>query len=145
MGYRYEQRFLNGWNTNSQETQKCWTSWVIRKIQIKAALRSCIMPVRMVKINNKWQLLLVRMQGKGNMHLLLVVVRTTTATVEINVVICQEPGNGSTSRSSYATWVYSRGAVHCASVTLVHPCSLLLYSYPSDIGNGPEVFHWMYR
>jgi hypothetical protein len=50
--------------------------------------------------------MLARMWIKGNIHPLLVGVQTCTVTMEISVVIPQEAGSRSTSRSSYTTLGY---------------------------------------
>ena len=74
-------------------------SLAIRKMQIKTTLRFHVTPVRMAKIENTSQLMLVRIWSKVNTPQLQVGVQTCPATLEINMVISQKTGTQSTSSS----------------------------------------------
>jgi hypothetical protein len=85
--------------------QKCLTSLVIGKMQIKTTLRFNLTSIRMTMIKNSSDRLLmpVRMWNKGSISLLLVGVQTCIAKLEINLLVVQKIGSSSTSRLIYTT------------------------------------------
>lgn len=66
------------------------------------------------------------MCGKGNIHPLLVSVKTHTAAMEIRVAVTRKDGNGSSSRSDF---IIVGSILQDASSTLetFESCSLVLY------------------
>ena len=66
---------------------------VIMEVQIKMALRFHLTNFRMAKINNKQQLMVMRMWIKGNTPPLLVGVHTCTITKEMNVGVPENVGD----------------------------------------------------
>lgn len=69
-----------------------------------------------------------KMQSKGNIRLLLVGLQTSTATVEITVVVPQEDRNQSTPRSRHHSWAYTRMMLRATPEALAQPDPFLLYS-----------------
>lgn len=72
-------------------------------LQVKTALRFHFTAVRMAKIDNTWQFMLVRMWNKWNTPPPLVVVQTCVTITEINKMLSQKIGNRSTSRPIYTS------------------------------------------
>lgn len=70
----------------------------------------------------KWQLMLTRMWCKGNTYPFLVGAKPCAATVEISLVVPQENGNKSISRSSYTIF-----RDRPKGLFILAPCTLLFY------------------
>jgi hypothetical protein len=76
--------------------KKCSTSLVFREMQIKSNLRFYLTPVRMAKIKNSGDSMLLRVWRKRNTLPLLVRLQDGTTTLEICLVVPQDIGHSTT-------------------------------------------------
>jgi hypothetical protein len=82
--------------------KKSSASLIIREMQIKTILRFHLTPVRMAKIKNSVEQMLVKMWRKKNTPL-LVGLQACTTTLEISLAVSQKIGYGTSGGSRNAS------------------------------------------
>ena len=83
-------------HTANRHVKRCSSPLTIREMQIKTTMRYHLTPIRMAKINNISQQVLMRMRRKGNPLALLLGMQTGAATQENSMRVPQKVKNMTT-------------------------------------------------
>ena len=97
MGGRHEQTFSKeDLQMANKHVERCSTSLITLERHIKTTMRYHLTPIRMAKINNISQQVLMRMRRKGNPLALLLGMQTGAATQENSMKVPQKVKNMTT-------------------------------------------------